>query len=115
VLPVLPWATHWWFVDCTRLVGSPGSKRNRSFDVTELEGGLVGDRWSRCWLRSVTKEEPAGWAEERQASPGNHRPGWRFVDRRAIAKDSGRQTCCVAEANAGGRRSDDVVGGEIVK
>jgi hypothetical protein len=63
----------------------------------------------------VTKAVPAGWAEERQASPGNHRPGWRCVGRRAIAKDSGRQTCCVAEANAGGRGSDDGVGGESVE
>jgi len=58
----------------------------------------------------VTRAVPAGWVEERLASPGYHRPGWRCVDRRAIAKDSSRQTCCVAEANAGGRWS---VGGEI--
>jgi hypothetical protein len=78
--------------------------------VTGLEGGLVCGRWSLCWWRSATKAVPAGWAEGRQASPGYHRPGWRCVDRRGIAKDSSRQTCCVAEANAGGRWS---VGGRI--
>jgi hypothetical protein len=111
----LPWARHWWFVGCIRLVGSLGLKRSRSFDVTGLEGGLVCGRWSLCWWRSATREVPAGWAEERQASPGNHRPGWRCVGRRAIAKDSSRRTCCVAEANAGGRRSDEGVGGDLIE
>jgi hypothetical protein len=106
---VLPWEKHWWFVSCTRLVGSPNWWHSRSVDVTGLEGGLVCGRWSLCWWRSAKKAVPAGWAEERLASPGYHRPGWRCVDRRAIAKDSSRQTCCLAEANAGDGWS---VGGE---
>jgi hypothetical protein len=55
-----------------------------------------------------------GWREERRASRRHlHRPDWRCVDRLAIARDSGRRTCCAAEANAGGQRCGEEIGGWV--
>ena len=62
----------------------------------------------------MTKAAQGGWPEERWASRRHlHRRDWRCVDRLAIARDSDRRTCCVAEANAGGQRSGEEGGGRV--
>jgi hypothetical protein len=106
------WVIRWWSAGGIHPVGSPNLVHSSSFDVIVPGGGPVGGCRSQCCWKSVTRVALVCWAEERWwARLGIHRPGWRCVDRLAIARDSGRRTCCVAEANAGGQRCGGECGG----
>jgi hypothetical protein len=108
----LPLGKCWWSVGGIRLVGSLNLVHNSNSDVIRSAGVPVFDYRSQCYSRSATKVVLVDWSEEKQASRRHlHRPGWRCVDRLAIARDSGHQTCCAAEANAGGQRcGEEIVG-----
>lgn len=96
------------FVVCTRPLGSLTRSHNLSFGVRGWEGDLVVGCRSQCCRMSV--KMPAGWKQEgRSESQRLHRQGWRCADLPAIARDSGRRTFCVAEANAGSQRSGEAV------
>lgn len=97
-----------------RLAGSLNLVHNSNFDVIGWVGVPASGCRSQCYSRSVTKAAQDGWSEERWASRRHlHRRDWRCVDRLAIARDSDRRTCCVAEANAGGQRSGEEGGGRV--
>lgn len=102
-------AIHSYSVMCTRPLESLIRNHNRNFDVTGWGGGLVVCFRSRCCQMSGTTRAGSRQVEERSESPRLHRPGWRCADRPATARDSSRQTFCVAEANAGSQRSGEAV------
>lgn len=102
-------AIHSCSVMYTRPLGSLIQNHNRNFDVTGWGGGLVVCFRSRCYHMSGTTRAGSRREEERSESPRLHRPGWRCADRPATARDSSRQTFCVAEANAGSQRGGEVV------
>lgn len=107
-------ARCWWSAGGIRLAGSLNLVHNSNFDVIGSAGVPVSGCRSPCYSRSVTKAAQGGWAEARWASRRHlHRRDWRCVDRLAIARDSDRRTCCVAEANAGGQRSGEESGGRV--
>jgi hypothetical protein len=107
-------ARCWWSAGGIRLAGSLNLAHNSNFDVIGSAGVPVCGCRSQCYSRSVTKAAQGGWSEERWVSRRHlHRRDWRCVDRLAIARDSDRRTCCVAEANAGDQRSGEGGGGRI--
>lgn len=111
---VLLLARRWWSAGGIRLAGSLNLAHNSNFDVIGSAGVPVSGCRSPYYSRSVTKAAQGGWSEERWASRRHlHRRDWRCVDRLAIARDSDRRTCCVAEANAGGQRSGEEGGGRV--